>query len=678
VGDIHWEELSVVKAGGENLGWPVYEGMATHLHSTMEFPNLDAPNPLFDGAGCPDEFFTYQELLVEDTQNVPSWPNPCDPGQQVPPDVPHFVHTRPILAYSHTGGDTEVPIYDGFGEAAAIDIDDPSSPVTGEPFAGRCAVAGAWYTGTAFPPPYQDGMFVADYNTRWLRFLTFDANDQLVSVEPFSTFAGAIVDMIAHPTDGSLYYLNYNDQGGSKLHRITYEASNFPPVAAAVVEPNYGPAPLAVQFDASASFDPEGSGLTYSWDFGNGLPESVQAAPAVVLPAEDVSAEGTIISRLDELVPPVPMGLGSTDPEVIRDGVYPVGLTAVFTDQFDTVHLDRNLLPDKNGEDWIGYAYPADKTFTALVYQEGINLDGGWFTDMTVQVRSSGVWTDVTGLQVVPAYPPGDTAAAWERFELRFDPTTGDGIRLHGTPGGLYEFIGVAELRVVALAASRGAEEWPVTVTVFDDLNAPAVAGVSVSLNNTPPLVSITSPAQGGSYPVGVAGSAQLVADVWDAEHGPGQLSYAWQVTLHHNDHIHPGPILEDVSPITDISGHGCDGDLHFTVIDLTVTDGAGLSGTDRIYLAPDCDCDLNGEDDAVDMASDPLLDFDGNGVIDACEVDCNANGLPDPIEVFFGFVRDRDGNGVPDTCDPVGNPLPGQPGNQPGPSWPAPTVGSK
>ena len=45
---------------------------------------------------------------------------------------------------------------------------------------------------------------------------------------------------------------------------------NQPPTAHAVVNPLQGPAPLAVNFNASGSTDPEGGNLTYQWAFGDG------------------------------------------------------------------------------------------------------------------------------------------------------------------------------------------------------------------------------------------------------------------------------------------------------------------------------------------------------------------------------------------------------------------------
>ncbi|HRP83512.1 MAG TPA: PKD domain-containing protein, partial [Saprospiraceae bacterium] len=49
---------------------------------------------------------------------------------------------------------------------------------------------------------------------------------------------------------------------------------SLPPIADFTVTPASGQAPLSVSVDGSASFDPDGGSLSYSWNWGDGSPES--------------------------------------------------------------------------------------------------------------------------------------------------------------------------------------------------------------------------------------------------------------------------------------------------------------------------------------------------------------------------------------------------------------------
>ncbi len=157
----------------------------------------------------------------------------------------------------------------------------------------------------------------------------------------------------------------------------------------------------------------------------------------------DITTNGSFIGLVFELVPPGPQGGGNPDPEVMRDGIYPpVGSSSDAT-QFDTFHFG-----DQVGEDWIGYTFDAPRQFNGITFQEGKQFEnGGWFTTLTVQVLNDGVWSDVPSLSVAPTYS-GENGLSFETFELRFQPLTGDAIRLYGTLGGGATFISVGELRV--------------------------------------------------------------------------------------------------------------------------------------------------------------------------------------------------------------------------------------
>lgn len=76
-----------------------------------------------------------------------------------------------------------------------------------------------------------------------------------------------------------------------------------------------------------------------------------------------------------------------------------------------------------------------------------------------------------------------------------------------------------------------------------------------------------------------------------------------------------------------------------------------------REYLArrevtcPIHDCDGNGIADASDIAANPGLDANTDGVLDVCQ-DCDGDGILNSVEIAQG-APDLDANGVPDICDP-------------------------
>ncbi|MFM7135191.1 MAG: di-heme oxidoredictase family protein, partial [Planctomycetota bacterium] len=114
----------------------------------------------------------------------------------------------------------------------------------------------------------------------------------------------------------------------------------------------------------------------------------------------------------------------------------------------------------------------------------------------------------------------------------------------------------------------------------------------------------------------------------------------------------------------------------------LTITDGrtndvGTLSGwsIDFRYADPaPTDCDGTGGPDCAQIAANPALDCDHDGVIDSCQAlagdcngdgardrcqiaageafDCNGNGQLDSCDIAAGVVRDCNGNAVPDSCE--------------------------
>jgi hypothetical protein len=68
-------------------------------------------------------------------------------------------------------------------------------------------------------------------------------------------------------------------------------------------------------------------------------------------------------------------------------------------------------------------------------------------------------------------------------------------------------------------------------------------------------------------------------------------------------------------------------------------------------------DCNLNGVDDSIDIASGGSFDCNVNGIPDECDLaagepDCNGNGIHDSCDISSGLSADADVNGIPDECD--------------------------
>jgi beta-lactam-binding protein with PASTA domain/PKD repeat protein len=277
VGYVTWEELNICSAPGQNFGWPVYEGVDIHpSYSSASPSNRDALNPLYPNSGC-SQYFLFRDLIKQNTTvlaNQPPYNNPCNGSQKIPLAIPQFQHSPPAIDWKHFTTQVQTWTYNQAGIASPVNIGS-GSPVSGSMFAGNCSIGGVWYTGTDFPVQFRNTYFHAEYGDGWIKSFVFDANNKPVSISNFASVGGAIIGLTTHPIDGNLYYIS-----GLNIRRITYASSgNLPPTAIASADNLYGPGPLSVQFTGTNSSDPERLPLSYSWQFGDGTPDSTQANP---------------------------------------------------------------------------------------------------------------------------------------------------------------------------------------------------------------------------------------------------------------------------------------------------------------------------------------------------------------------------------------------------------------
>jgi glucose/arabinose dehydrogenase len=253
-----WEEINRIPnptdSVVENFGWPCYEGAARQ--------------PGYDGAN----------LTI------------CENLYAAPGAV-----TSPYFAYNH--GNQVVP-----GEGCPTG----SSSIAGLDFQFAAST-------TNYPAEYDGALFFADYSRDciWVMHKGLNGLPAPGQIRTFVAGAANPVNLEIGP-EGDLFYADFD---GGTIRRIRYTSSvNQPPTAVASATPTSGSAPLTVNFNGSASSDPNGDVLTYAWDLdGDGAFDDSTA----IQPTYTYTQQGSYTATLRVTDPG---GLSDTDAVVISVG----------------------------------------------------------------------------------------------------------------------------------------------------------------------------------------------------------------------------------------------------------------------------------------------------------------------------------------------------------------------
>ncbi|GIF24624.1 glucose/arabinose dehydrogenase/regulation of enolase protein 1 (concanavalin A-like superfamily) [Actinoplanes tereljensis] len=146
-------------------------------------------------------------------------------------------------------------------------------PHTAPPASAGSITSVAVYTGDTFPSEFHNAVFIGDYTLGFIKYLTMDDTfTSVIAVHDFDLDAGTPVQLAVGP-DGNLYQL---DIYPGAFYRIAPSGGNRAPVAKAAASPDNGLGPLDVSFSSAGSADPDGTALSYAWDFGDGSTSTAQ------------------------------------------------------------------------------------------------------------------------------------------------------------------------------------------------------------------------------------------------------------------------------------------------------------------------------------------------------------------------------------------------------------------
>ena len=159
---------------------------------------------------------------------------------------------------------------------------------------GASITGGPVYAGPNYPSQFSGDIFVGDYVQQWVKRIEIDSNDNVTAVHDFGTEWSTGVDIEPMPGTGDLAFVDIGwGSNPPSVRRWSYADGNGIPTPRASATPSSGSAPLTVQFRGDTSTDPEGTALSYDWDFGDGTPHSSAANPS-----HTYASNGTYTARL--------------------------------------------------------------------------------------------------------------------------------------------------------------------------------------------------------------------------------------------------------------------------------------------------------------------------------------------------------------------------------------------
>lgn len=256
VGETGYEEVNVVGArGGQNFGWPCWEGPLPQPVASAADSQFDSDinKATLSGGGL----LTCAHVLANETTELPFW-----------------YYNRYEAGYSGVRGSTGF-----YGWVART----AQGGVT-----GNCVTGAAVYEGSRYPESFRGAAFVVEGPTSRIFVVDRDEDGNAatgrVREVPVASGLDYILNANAEPGTKDICYNSYQRSNAppSQVLCLRYRAGNLPPDVRATSVPLRGSAGgLGFLLTADGTTDRDGGPLSISWSFGDGTAVAPDAGGSV-------------------------------------------------------------------------------------------------------------------------------------------------------------------------------------------------------------------------------------------------------------------------------------------------------------------------------------------------------------------------------------------------------------
>ncbi|HVH14607.1 MAG TPA: PKD domain-containing protein [Candidatus Angelobacter sp.] len=334
--------------------------------------------------------------------------------------------------------------------------------------------------------------------------LTFDTGFQhwFGSYTPQTSDPGGLWSLIVNATDSPT-----PPNTGSASTAVTLQ--DRPPVASFTSTPSSAPTGTAITFDGTASYDPDGAVVSYSWAFGDGATGTGPVVTHSYTPAKTYTvtltvtdnggATGSTTSQVTITDRP-PVASFTPSPTTANTG-QTVTLTISSSDPDGTISTTRVDWGDTITQLYSGaitsatHSYSSTGSSTSKIFTIIVTA-----TDNNASYTSTSSQVTINDRVPVPSFNPSSTTlSTGQNITLTISATDPDGtvttLRVDWGDGNIDTLSGTAtsDIHSYSSTGTSTSKIFMITVNATDNSGSTGISSSQITVSDRPPVVTFTS-----------------------------------------------------------------------------------------------------------------------------------------------------------------------------------------